>query len=124
MKAQILRTIAAAVFAASLAGAAARADDQRPDQDGVTFSFGFSAARLATEEGAADVYRDLQVKAYRACRRPGLNPIELSVDHACAANLVDDVVAQIGAPTLTALHEESQSDPRDPAANRIEFASR
>ncbi len=64
-----------------------------------------SATELASKEGAAKVYRQLEKRAARACGLgERLSPAERNARKACAADLLEQFVASADHSMLTAAH--------------------
>ena len=68
-----------------------------------TFAYALDRSQLATEAGAETAYRDLTGRARAACAISGAKGLG-AVDTACAADLVEKVVAASGSATLEARH--------------------
>ena len=125
MKVQTLRALAASAIAATVATAAAlpaQALDLNPNE--FVFEFSYKRSDLATSQGAEEVYRDLRTEAVRACTRRGNRPLDMSFDRRCMRRLVNDVVARIDAPILTARHEGGAATPTPTRTAQTELASR
>ncbi|MGD2131869.1 MAG: UrcA family protein [Maricaulaceae bacterium] len=97
----------AAGLGAFALGSAAPAEDLAEDAIEFEFAFAYQPSAVQTEDGAAEVYRSLTTKARRACERDAIGSYTPTVDQACAAGLVSQVVYEIGAPVLTAVHAAS-----------------
>ena len=98
-------TAAAAPQGARAAEASSVATTQ--DRGPVEFTYRFDAADLQTARGTQRLYRNLVLKAQRACSEGHSTLALYRMDRACAAALVSDVVLRIGSPVLAALHAES-----------------
>jgi UrcA family protein len=68
-----------------------------------------SARDLTTTEGAAKVYAVLQKRAERACAPSHVSLAATKRAKACRADLMGAFVAQLDAPSITALHTEGRS---------------
>lgn len=71
-----------------------------------TFAYDLDRSQLATEAGAEAAYRDLTGRARAACAIAGVKGLN-AVDTACAADLVEKVVAASGSALLAARHNGS-----------------
>jgi UrcA family protein len=114
---------AAFCFAAAAAPESARAAEASSvaslhDREAVEFTYRFDSADLQTTRGTERVYRNLVLKAQRACSADSSSLALYRMDRRCAATLVNDVVLRIGSPVLAALHA------RSPAASGFAAASR
>ena len=100
-KARLFCSIVALGFVAtSLAGAPAAAERNRKP---VTLQFTYNAA-----DSAETNYRNLLVKAKRACNYAHQGPLALGSpadEKACVQQMTDRAVAQIGKPDLMAAHQ-------------------
>jgi UrcA family protein len=89
------------------------------DREPFEFIYKFDSLDLQTDGGTRRVYRNLVLRAQRACSEDRSSLLGLyRMDRRCATALVNDVVQRIGSPVLAALHA------RSPAANGFAAASR
>ena len=97
---QFCSIFAIGLVATSLAGAPASAERNRKP---VTVQFTYNP-----DDSAATNYRNLVVKAKRACNYAHQGPLALASptdERACVQQMTDRAVAQIGKPDLLAAHE-------------------
>lgn len=66
----------------------------------------YDPVELATPDGAANVYERLRLSAKRACEVP--SPIQQRQQFDCRREIENDLLAQIGSPTLFAMHRDAQ----------------
>lgn len=72
--------------------------------------FDFSPVEVSTEEGAANVYSDLEAMIEEKCAPPsGIRAIEkarqLAATEVCVDEALSDAIAQIESPEVTKIHE-------------------
>lgn len=91
------RTLAAIAIACAFAAPAIA------ETSSFAFRFSFDPARLATAEGAAQVYSELQVATANACRKAPPSA-QRGVDSACREGLMDAAVRRIQNTQINALH--------------------
>lgn len=69
-------------------------------------TFQYDPVELATPDGAANVYKRLRLSAKRACEVP--SPIQKRQQFVCRREIENDLIAQVGSPTLFAMHRDAQ----------------
>ncbi|GEM_PF-4964481 len=103
LKSVVVAALAATCAVGAAAGSASA--EQAGEAGEVTLTYHFDRSQLATEDGAAEAYRQLMDQAREACRYPaGRTPESNKVDRQCAADLVAKVVAATRAPALSERH--------------------
>lgn len=60
-----------------------------------------------TAEGAAKLYKDLRIAARRVCESQGVNlaPLADSARSSCIQKALDEAVASLGIPMVSAIHQ-------------------
>ena len=114
-----MKRVSSILFALSLIGGAAYAEEYTP----VTAELTFDKTLLESEAGAADVMADLEKQARAHCRKVSLVSVGLTVDEVCAQDILFQAVSQIGHTNLNAQYAASEYYVEQ-ASERIQLASK
>ena len=75
-----------------------------------TVEFTYNTEELKSAKGINSLYERIEIRADKLCH--DINPRRNRQHDECVADLVDDFVASIDHPRLSALHEDASEDSR------------
>lgn len=112
---RVSERVASAAAAIAMTALLAIASDARAADSSVqlapTVKVSYSAVDLATDEGAADVYRKLKRAARSVCDAYGGNTLERkTVAQKCYEKSLESAVYRVNAQRLTTLHAAATRD--------------